>query len=65
MPGLRYCPECGADTKDPQFNYTENCATCRRAEREITKLLEEMVARGEIEHAGVNEHGGIVYRRTK
>jgi uncharacterized OB-fold protein len=60
---MKKCPECGRTIKHSPVN--KDCDRCVRGEREITKLLEEGVAEGLIEHVGVDEYGQIVYRRTR
>jgi hypothetical protein len=57
------CPECGRTIKNSAV--TEDCGTCVRTERQLTELLEEMVAEGLIEHVGMDEYGQVVYRRVE
>ena len=62
MTRARTCSECGRTIVESAVN--ENCDTCVRAERAITEVFEEAVQLGILEHAGVDEHGQIIYRRT-
>ena len=58
----RTCPECGRTIVESPP--TEGCGACERALQAITEIFEEMVDAGYLEHAGVDQFGLVVYRRT-